>query len=135
VKPAIRIGVVGAGAVAQVAHLPLLSKLRGAQLVALCDDDGVKARVLAERFEIPDVFTDIEDLFEFDELDAVVICTPNHLHEPHVLSALASKVHVLCERPLALTHEASSGSSALRHGPIARCRWRTTIAFEPTCRR
>jgi len=103
VKPAIRIGVVGAGAVAQVAHLPLLSKLRGAQLVALCDDDGVKARVLAERFEIPDVFTDIEDLFEFDELDAVVICTPNHLHEPHVLSALASKVHVLCERPLALT--------------------------------
>ena len=49
------------------------------------------------------MFTDIEDLLELDELDAVVIATPNHLHEPHVLSALASKSHVLCERPLSLT--------------------------------
>jgi predicted dehydrogenase len=102
-KPAIRIGVVGVGAIAQIAHLPALSRLRGAQLVALCDNDGPKARGIAERFGVPDVFTDIEDLLEFDELDAVVISTPNHLHEPHVLSALAAKVHVICERPLALT--------------------------------
>jgi predicted dehydrogenase len=81
----------------------VLSKMRGAQLVALCDNDGPKARALADRFGIPDVFTDIEDLLEFDELDAVVITTPNHLHEPHVLSAVAAKVDVLCERPLALT--------------------------------
>jgi predicted dehydrogenase len=102
-KPVIKIGVVGAGAIAQVAHLPSLARVRGAELVALCDNDGAKARALAERFEIPDVYTDIEDLLELDELDAVVVCTPNHLHEPHVLSALKAGVHVLCERPLALT--------------------------------
>jgi len=102
-KEAVRLGVVGAGAIAQLAHLPVLSKMRGAQLVALCDNDRPKARSLADRFNIPDVFTDIEDLLELDELDAVVIATPNHLHEPHVLSALAHKVHVLCERPLSLT--------------------------------
>lgn len=102
-KPAVRIGVIGAGAVAQVAHLPVLSKMRGSEVVALCDNDGAKARALAERFGIPDVVTDIEDLLELDTVDAVVVCTPNHLHEPHVLSALASKVHVLCERPLALS--------------------------------
>jgi predicted dehydrogenase len=102
-KPTVRIGVVGAGAIAQIAHLPALARLRGAELVALCDNDGPKARALAERFNVADVFTDIEDLLEFDELDAVIISTPNHLHEPHVLSALAAKVHVLCERPLALT--------------------------------
>src|ERR671933_613320 len=102
-KPAIRIGVVGAGAVAQVAHLPAIQRLRGAQLVALCDNDGPKARALAERFGASDVFTDIEDLLELEDLDMVVVSTPNHLHEPHVLSALAAKVHVLCERPLALT--------------------------------
>src|SRR5690242_14936337 len=100
---AIRIGVVGAGAIAQLAHLPVLAKMRGAQLVAICDNDRPKARALADRFSIPDAFTDIEDLLEVDGLDAVVIATPNHLHEPHVLSALASKRHVLCERPLALT--------------------------------
>ena len=99
----VRIGVVGAGAIAQTAHLPSIAKLRGAQLVALCDNDRAKARALADRFDVPDVFTDIEELLEYDELDAVVIATPNHLHEPHVIRALASKVHVLCERPLALS--------------------------------
>ena len=102
-KEGTRIGIVGAGAIAQLAHLPVLAKMRGATLVAICDNDGPKARGLADRFGIPDVFTDIEDLLELDELDAVVIATPNHLHEPHVLSALAAKVHVLCERPLSLT--------------------------------
>jgi len=98
----IRIGLVGAGAIAQLAHLPALAKLRGGQLVALCDNDGPKAGALAERFDVPHVFTDLEDMLELDELDAVIIATPNHLHEPHVLSALRAKVDVLCERPLAL---------------------------------
>src|SRR5882724_4679242 len=102
-KSDIRVGVVGAGAIAQLAHLPVLSKMRGAQLVAVCDNDRNKARALADRFGVPDTFTDIEDLLEVEELDAVVIATPNHLHEPHVLSALASKRHVLCERPLSLS--------------------------------
>lgn len=99
----VRLGLIGTGAIAQLVHLPVLSKLRGAQLVALCDNDGVKARALAERFGVPDVFTDIEDLLEANALDAVVIATPNHLHEPQVLAALSRGVHVLCERPLALS--------------------------------
>jgi predicted dehydrogenase len=99
----IRIGLVGAGAIAQLAHLPVLSKMRGAELSALCDNDGPKARSLAQRFGVLDVFTDIDDLFDFDQLDAVMIASPNHLHEPHVLAALKAGVHVLCERPLSLT--------------------------------
>ena len=39
----LRIGLVGAGAIAQLAHLPLLARMRGAQLVAICDNDGPKA--------------------------------------------------------------------------------------------
>jgi predicted dehydrogenase len=102
-KDTVKIGVVGAGAIAQLAHLPVLAKMRGTTLVAVCDNDRPKARALADRFGVPDVFTDIEDLLELDELDAVVVATPNHLHEPHVLAALASKRHVLCERPLSLS--------------------------------
>ena len=94
---------VGAGAISQLAHLPVISKTRGAELAAICDNDGPKARSLAERFGVRDVFTDIDDLLEFDQLDAVVISSPNHLHEPHVLAALKRGVHVLCERPLSLT--------------------------------
>src|SRR6266545_5267243 len=87
---AVKIGVVGAGAIAQLAHLPVLAKMRGAELAAICDNDRPKARALADRFSIPDVVTDIDDLLELDTLDAVVVATPNHLHEPHVLAALAS---------------------------------------------
>ena len=99
----VRIGLIGCGAVPQTAHLPILSKMRGAKLVALCDNDGPKARAIAERFGVPDFFTDIDDLLDLEQLDAVIIATPNHLHEPHVLSALRAKLHVLCGRPLALS--------------------------------
>jgi predicted dehydrogenase len=99
----IRLGLVGAGAIAQLAHLPVLSRIKGAQLVAICDNDGPKAGALAQRFGVPDIFTDFDELLDAEEVDAVVIATPNHLHEPHVLRALKQKVHVLCERPLSLT--------------------------------
>ena len=99
----VRVGLIGCGAVPQTAHLPILSKMRGVKLVALCDNDGAKARSLAQRFSVPDVFTDIEDLLELEQLDAAIVATPNHLHEPHVLAALKAGVHVLCGRPLALT--------------------------------
>jgi predicted dehydrogenase len=101
--PPLKLGVLGVGAIAQLAHLPVLAKMRGVEVVALCDSDGPKARSLADRFQVRDVYTDIDDLLEFDELDAVVIATPNHLHEPQTLRALAAGVHVFCERPLALS--------------------------------
>ncbi|MDP3775066.1 MAG: Gfo/Idh/MocA family oxidoreductase [Gemmatimonadales bacterium] len=99
----IRIGMVGAGAIAQVAHLPVLRKLKGVEIVAICDNDGAKARALAQRMGIGGAYTDIEELLEFGKVDAVVICTPNHLHEAHALSALAAGAHVVVERPIALT--------------------------------
>jgi predicted dehydrogenase len=95
--------VVGAGAIAQLTHLPVLSKMRGVQLAALIDNDRAKARALADRFEIPDVFTDLEDALAYGEFDAAIVATPNHLHEPHILELIASKVEVFCERPLSLT--------------------------------
>lgn len=102
-KDGVRIAVVGTGAIAQLTHIPVLSKMRGANLVALCDNDGAKARALADRFDVPDVFTDLEEMLDSDALDAIVVATPNHLHEPHVLSALRKGLHVLSERPMALT--------------------------------
>jgi predicted dehydrogenase len=98
----IRVGIIGAGAITQVAHLPVLRKLKGATVVAICDTDLPKARALADRFQVPDAFSDIEELLEFEQLDAVAICTPNHLHEPHAVAALSAGLHVLVERPLAL---------------------------------
>lgn len=102
-KADVRIAVVGTGAIAQLAHLPVLTKMRGVEVVALCDIDRAKARTLADRFGIADVFTDIEDILEYDEIDAMIVSTPNHVHEAHVLAGIASGVDVLCERPLSLS--------------------------------
>lgn len=98
----LRVGVVGAGTVAQVAHLPVLSRMKDVQVVSVCDNDLAKAQALASRFGIADAFDDIEDLLRLTRPDAVAICTPNHLHEVHTMRALRSGAHVLCERPLAL---------------------------------
>ena len=98
----VRVAVVGAGAITQVAHLPVLRKLKGIEVVAICDTDMPKARALADRFKVPDAFSDIEELLEYEKLDAIAICTPNHLHEPHVMAALSANLHVFVERPLAL---------------------------------
>ncbi len=98
-----RVGVVGVGAIAQVAHLPVLAGRDDVEIVAVCDNDRPKAQALAARFGIQNVYDDIEDLLRHTRPDAVVICTPNHLHEVHVLTALSAGVPVLCERPLALS--------------------------------
>jgi predicted dehydrogenase len=94
---------VGAGAIAQIAHLPVLRRLRGVEIAGICDADGAKARALAQRHGVASWYTDIEDLLEFGKLDAALICTPNHLHEAHVLAALAAGAHVVVERPIALS--------------------------------
>ncbi|HEY7682867.1 MAG TPA: Gfo/Idh/MocA family oxidoreductase [Gemmatimonadales bacterium] len=99
----LKLGVIGAGAITQVAHLPVLRKLKGVEVLAICDPDLPKARALASRYGVRDAFTDIEELLEYEQLDAVAICTPNHLHEPHVLASLSAGLHVLVERPLALS--------------------------------
>lgn len=101
----LRVGVIGVGAVTQVAHLPILAGREDVELVGLCDNDLPKAQALAARFEVPSAYDDIEDLLRFGRPDAVVVATPNHLHAVHVRTALSAGCAVLCERPLALTAE------------------------------
>ena len=99
----VRVGVIGAGAIAQVAHLVVLSKLEGVEIAGLCDTDVPKAHALSRRFAVPDLYDDIEDLLVRAKPDAVLVCTPNHLHQVHTVSALSAGVPVLCERPIALS--------------------------------
>ncbi|HET9603014.1 MAG TPA: Gfo/Idh/MocA family oxidoreductase [Gemmatimonadales bacterium] len=103
----LRIGIIGGGAIVQVAHLPVLRKIKGVDLVAMCDTDLPKARAIASRFGIPNAYDDIEDVLRTDGLDAVVICTPNHLHEAHIMAALDAGLNVLVEKPLAITAQSA----------------------------
>ena len=96
----VRIGIVGAGAVVQVAHLPALRRMKGVAVTAICDNDVPKARAIAQRHGNLDVYDDIQDLLGSGSVDAVAVCTPNHMHEVHVQAALSAGMHVLVEKPL-----------------------------------
>ncbi|MBI5168919.1 MAG: Gfo/Idh/MocA family oxidoreductase [Candidatus Eisenbacteria bacterium] len=104
-KKALKIGLIGVGAAAQVNHIPALMKIEGLELVALCDRDPEKAQRVAQKFGIPRAVGRTEDLLDDDTIDAVDICTPNYLHAPMAIAALESGKHVLCERPLARSSE------------------------------
>jgi len=116
----LRVGIIGGGAIAQVAHLPVLKKLKTIEVRAICDTDLPKARALADRFAVKDAFDDIEELLRYEDLDAVVICSPNHLHESHILAALSANLHVLVEKPLAMTAASATRivRGAEKHGRV-----------------
>jgi predicted dehydrogenase len=99
----LKVGIVGGGGIAQVAHLPVLKKMRTVEVQAICDIDLPKARALADRFGVKNAFDDIEELLRYEALDAVVICSPTHLHESHILAALSANLHVLVEKPFAMS--------------------------------
>lgn len=99
----LRVGILGGGAITQVAHLPVLKKIKSVEVLAIADSDLPKARALANRFGVREAVDDVEDLLKVDGLDAVVICSPNHLHESHILAALSANMHVLVEKPLTMT--------------------------------
>jgi len=97
----VRIAVVGAGHVAQVAHIPAYRKNPDAELVAVVDDDPVKARRIREQAGFAEWYEDIADMLKQADVDAVDICTPNYLHAPMAIAALRAGKDVLCEKPLA----------------------------------
>lgn len=99
---AIRVGVAGTGAVSQLVHLPLLSGRTDVVVSAVSDADEPKARTIANRFGVERVLTD-DGLLDDPDVAAILVCTPNHLHEVQAVAALEAGKHVLVERPLALT--------------------------------
>ena len=95
----LRIGLIGAGRIAQVAHLPALSKVHQIHLVAICDSSPRLAHAVANDYGV-EGFTDVED-FLAQDIDAVVIAAPDRLHPVLAGQALHAGKHVLVEKPLA----------------------------------
>ena len=103
----IQVGIIGTGAISQVVHVPILSERDDVEVRALSDKDVHKAETLSRRFDVP-IVLDADELLRHHELDAVVVCTPNHLHEEMAVAALEAGKHVFVERPLASTAEGAA---------------------------
>jgi predicted dehydrogenase len=73
--------------------------------VAICDIVEERARSLAERWGAKAWYRDYREMLEQEDLDAVAVATPDHLHRPPAVDALEADRHVLLEKPLATTLE------------------------------
>jgi predicted dehydrogenase len=98
----VRIGLVGAGRIAQAAHLPALARADGATLVAVCDASAALARGVAARYGVP-AYTSAGEMLARPDVDAVLVAVPDRLHLPLAAEALRAGKHVLVEKPLAGT--------------------------------
>lgn len=96
----LRAGVVGLGMGRQ--HISAYLEALDCEVTAICDLDETTLAATAEEFTIPSTFTDAQALFDSGLIDVVSIAVPNALHAPLTMAALASGLHVLCEKPMAL---------------------------------
>ncbi|NLD88642.1 MAG: Gfo/Idh/MocA family oxidoreductase [Clostridiales bacterium] len=97
----VRYGVIGVGM--GKAHMFGIRENTNAELVAMCDTNEERMADCLKSFPGVATYTDYRELLKRDDLDAVVVATPDQLHREMTLAALDAGKHVLCEKPMALT--------------------------------
>jgi len=97
----VKIGVIGLGWISQLTHLPVLLKLPEAEVVAVCDRDRAKARLVAEKFGIKRTYYDYQQMLQAEELHAVIVATSTDAHKEVAIGALRAGKEVLVEKPIA----------------------------------
>lgn len=101
----LRIGVLGAGPIAQFAHFEACRRARNAELYAVCDVADDLLQHAARLHQPRQLYTSYDDMLGDANVDAVIIATADALHVPLALRALAAGKHVLVEKPLGVSLE------------------------------
>ncbi|MDD9823342.1 MAG: Gfo/Idh/MocA family oxidoreductase [Gammaproteobacteria bacterium] len=116
----VNIGLIGTSWWADSMYLPALAAHARAVVAALCGRDRGRAEALADSWNVPRVYTDYRAMFRAENLDAVVIAGANDTHHPATMAALQHNLHVLCEKPLALSvaEAAEMTQAAARAGAV-----------------
>jgi predicted dehydrogenase len=95
----VKIGIVGAGGIAQVEHVPNLMRLKDRfHVVGIADPSRTARAFMTARYEIAG-FETVDALLQ-QKLDALLVASPDALHKEHVLAGLQAGLHVFCEKPL-----------------------------------
>jgi predicted dehydrogenase len=96
------IAIIGTGGITLQNHMPGLALCPDVKVTALCDTDAATLARSAESCPGASTFTDYREVMQRKDVDAVIIATPNFVHAPIALAAIAAGKHVLCEKPIAL---------------------------------
>lgn len=136
VRPAaqvVRYAVVGLGHIAQVAVLPGFAHARRSQLVALISGEPQKLRKLGKKYGVSLTYSydQYDECLRSGEVDAVYIALPNDMHREYAVRAAEAGIHVLCEKPLAVS--VREGTAMLQAAVKHRVKLMTAyrLHFEP----
>ncbi len=100
----LKMGVIGCGSIASIAHFPAIARRKEAKLIAVCDIDAARAAATATQWGAEQTYTDYRDMLDKARLDAVIIATPNNGHRNQAVAAANHGVHVVVEKPMAVTN-------------------------------
>ena len=133
----VRVGLIGVGGICKIAHMRGYVQMEDVEIAAICDIQPQKMEEFKERYAMPDVpcYTDYRELLKNEQVDYVDICTPNCLHSIIAVDALNSGVHVLCEKPdaVSVAEAERMKEAAERNGKklmvIRNNRFRNTAAY------
>ncbi len=105
-KKKIRYAVVALGWIVQEDVLPAFVNTENSELAALISGDETKQEKLGKKYNVPTYsYEQYEECLKKENIDAVYIGSPNHLHLEHTERAAKVGVHVLCEKPMAITED------------------------------
>jgi len=130
----IRVGVLGAGAWANHAHLPGYRRDSRCEVVAVADPNRALAEKAAHDFDIPVIARDHTELVTRDDIDLIDVCTPSATHLELSTAALEGGKHVLCEKPVAFDFRDTDRLHALARSKGLKTRLGFTFRFSPAMR-
>lgn len=100
-----KVAIISCGMIANNAHIPAYKAFPDKyEIVAVCDVVEAAAKSTAEAHNIPNYYTDAEEMLKAEKPDVVSVCVPNLLHKKFTMLALSYGANVLCEKPLAFTY-------------------------------
>src|SRR5262252_5252737 len=99
----VRYAVVGLGHIAQVAVLPAFRNAPNSELAAIVSGDPEKGDKMGKKYRVKQVYAYEDYDHALSEVDAVYLALPNHMHREYTVRAAQARVHVLCEKPMAVT--------------------------------
>ncbi len=101
----VRVAMIGTGGVAVQNHIPGIRTHPQGEVVALCDANPQALANASQASGVTRIYRDWQEVIAQDDIDAVVIATPNNFHMPIATAAAAAGKHVMSEKPLGLNYE------------------------------
>ncbi|MEA2583326.1 MAG: hypothetical protein QOF33_1411 [Thermomicrobiales bacterium] len=127
----VRVGVLGAGRWANVAHLPGWTRDPRCEVVVVCDVERHLAEATAPKFGVSEVSDDYRGVVERDDVDVIDVCTPSHTHFELATAALESGKHILCEKPVAFDFRETMRAAEIARSKGLKTKLGFTFRYSP----